>query len=317
MKAVPTAYVPPEKRVITNGAPVNTRVITNGTSHTQRIVTNGAPVNQRVITREVPEPEINAEKTVESPEQPSPQSEHPEHVEVQIGDTEPKQADSKVNGYVKNTKHNKKPSEHIIHKERSYKLYDPEYYAPREGYRLIDQKQEVFDGRPKSYIHYEQVRPEYVVREKGYKMHEPRYQARRVAHTYATLRHQPEIVMARPAQEIITRPKSEIIASPRTRHVRVIKSVPPAPVAQTVRAQTIGRPIIVRRSMDQERIYTTPDHGYIPRHRLGEYRPKVIDGYVAPSRIGGPVFSEPGGYREIVVEPIYQTGKFGFANFFV
>lgn len=308
IKAKPTAYVPPDKVVVTNGGTITKRVITNGAPHSQRIVTNGAPVSQRIITREIPEPEIKIEKSTE--EQPSPKSDNTENGDVKTEDTEPKQEGSKINGYVKNNKHSKKPSDHIVHKERSYKLYDPEYVVSREGYRIIDQKPEIINGRSKSYMHYEQVKPEYVVREKGYKMYEPRYTARRVAHTYATVRRQPEVITSRPAQEIITtRPKSEIIMSPRTRPVRVIRSVPPVPLTQTVRAQTIGRPVIVRRSLDQEKIYATPDHGYIPRHRLGEYRPKVIDGYVAPSRIGGPVFSDLGGYREVRVEPIYQTVK--------
>lgn len=234
----------------------------------------------------------------------------------------PKQTDDKsdipkTNGYVKNSK-NKKTHEHVVHKEKSYKLYEPEQYVQREKSYVLhnDVGPEIVTGRPRSYMQYEPRRTEYVVRESGHRMHEPKH-ARRIAHTYGTWRPQQQqevVVTPRPVRHVVNaRPVSEIV-SPRPRTVRVIRTLPAMPTRRSVRSQNVGtRPVIIRRSVEPERMHhTTPAHGYIPRHTLGRYKPKVIDGYVAPSNAGERVlidnhFSDPGGFREVILEPVYNT----------
>ncbi|XP_052069973.1 uncharacterized protein LOC127708854 isoform X1 [Mytilus californianus] len=277
-RAVPSAYIDPEKQY----------------------VTNGYPSSPDTVNLNIPQPEIGIESSTQ-PEQPKENETKQEPV--------PAPTVPKPNSYVKKAKHKKGFADHVVQRESSYKLYDPELLVQRNNsFKILDESRH--SGRARSYIQYEGARPEYVVRQRGYKMHEPRYQARRVAHTYGTWRHQPEIVNARPIMELNSgRPISETLTT-RARPVRIVQSVPPMPI-RTVRPQTVGRPVIVRRTVETERPYNTPVHGYIPRHRLGQYRPKVIDGYVAPSRIGENVYplSEPGGYRDVLIEPVYQTIK--------
>ncbi|XP_076074906.1 uncharacterized protein LOC143045941 isoform X1 [Mytilus galloprovincialis] len=282
-RAVPSAYIaPPEKHYVTNGYPSSP---------------DKANLN-------IPQPEIGIESSTQ-PEQRKENEIKPEPVHVPVT----VQTVPKPNSYVKNAKNKKGFGDHVVQREASYKLHDPELLVQRNNsYKILDESRHT--GRARSYIQYEGARPEYVVRQRGYKMHEPRYQARRVAHTYGTWRHQPEIVNARPIMELNGgRPVAETLTT-RARPVRIVQSVPPMPI-RTVRPQTVGRPVIVRRTIETERPYNTPVHGYIPRHRLGQYRPKVIDSYVAPSRIGEHVYplSEPGGYRDVMIEPVYQTIK--------
>lgn len=252
---------------------------------------------------------------VEKPKASGEAVKHPETTGEQNGEkahqqkTDAKPDVPKPNGYIKKSKH-KKGHEHKVHKEKVYKLYDPDEEQIEGSFILRDNYgPQIVTGRPRSYIHYEPRQSGYVVREKVYATHDPRHRAKRIVHTYGTLRTEPEVVIARPLQEVRhSRPRSEIITSPRT--VRVIRSVSPQP--RVIRAQTIGsRPVIVRRSVSPEKVLTTPVHGYIPRHTLGRYKPKVIDGYVAPSHVEERVvydghFSEPGGFREVILEPVLQ-----------
>jgi hypothetical protein len=248
---------------------------------------------------------------------------HEGPVENGILPDSPKQTDEKsdvpkTNGYAKNSK-NKKTHEHVVHKEKSYKLYEPEHIVQREKSYVLhdDVGPEIVTGRPRSYIHYEPRRTGYVVRESGHSMHEPKH-ARRIAHTYGTLRPQQQevVVTPRPVRQVVNaRPVSEIVTS-RPRSVRVIRTVQAMPTTRSVRSQNVRtRPVIIRRSVEPERIPTTPAHGYIPRHTLGRYKPKVIDGYVAPSNAREGVmidnhFSDPGGFREVILEPVYNTSEY-------